>query len=152
MRYKLIKKVKYFIPAIIWMIVIFLFSSQVGRESSKNNHFIVDVLNKLNIEVIKQSDYEFLNFLIRKTAHITEYLILFMLLYYAFRKIKLKNEKIKVCIFTVLYACTDEFHQLFIHGRTGKITDVFIDSIGIIIGIIIIYIFKYCKHLRKSRN
>ena len=31
------------------------------------------------------------------------------------------------------YACTDEFHQTFVHGREGTPRDVVIDSIGIAI-------------------
>lgn len=147
-----IKKIKYFIPSIIWMIVIFSFSCQIGRESDKNNHFIVNVLNSLKIEVVKHMDYNFLNFLIRKTAHVTEYFILFMLLYYAFKKSKFKKEKLKSSVITILYACTDEFHQLFVPGREGKIRDVFVDSIGVIIGLIIIYIYKSLKNKKVNKN
>ena len=40
---------------------------------------------------------------------------------------------------SILYSCTDEFHQLFINGRSGSIKDVLIDSIGILIGT---YLYK----------
>ena len=49
----------------------------------------------------------------------------------------------------ILYACTDEIHQLFVPGRSGMIRDVFIDSIGGIIGISIISIYENIKK-RKS--
>lgn len=91
-------------------------------------------------------DYDILNLLIRKVAHITEYFILFMLLYFAIKKLNQYRESIlKASIFTVLYACTDEFHQLFIQGRAGRIQDVLIDSIGIVIGIIVIWIYSKMK-------
>ncbi|WP_251860503.1 VanZ family protein [Clostridium sp. Marseille-Q2269] len=146
-----IKKGKYFIPAIIWMIVIFSFSCQVGSESDKNNHFVVTILNELKLEVVNHMDYNLLNFLIRKAAHITEYFILFMLLYFALKKTFYKSPKLKASIITVLYACTDEFHQLFTTGREGRVRDVFIDSIGIIIGLFIIYIFHTIKKHRKKQ-
>ncbi len=41
-------------------------------------------------------------------------------------------------LFTVLYAIFDEVHQLFIVGRTGTVGDVLIDSLGILIGILVI--------------
>ncbi|MDU7252539.1 MAG: VanZ family protein, partial [Clostridium sp.] len=124
------KKLIYFIPSFIWMVIIFIFSNQQAESSNKNNFFIADVLRKGNVTLFKHIDYNFLNFLIRKTAHITEYFILFMLLYFAFKKTFYKNSQIKAAIITIMYACTDEFHQLFIPGRDGKVRDVFIDSIG----------------------
>lgn len=39
----------------------------------------------------------------------------------------------------ILYSCTDEFHQLFINGRSGSFRDVLIDTIGILIGT---YLYK----------
>nr|WP_307771913.1 VanZ family protein [Clostridium botulinum] len=108
------------------------------------------MLTKGKIDLFKHIDYNFLNFLIRKAAHITEYFILFMLLYYAFKKTFYKNLKIKAAIITILYACTDELHQLFIPGREGKIRDVLIDSIGVFIGVFFIYIFKFIKKHRKK--
>ncbi|ACQ54256.1 VanZ family protein [Clostridium botulinum] len=144
------KKLAYFIPSFIWMVIIFTFSNQPGESSNKNNFFVADVLTKGKIDLFKHIDYNFLNFLIRKAAHITEYFILFMLLYYAFKKTFYKNLKIKAAIITILYACTDELHQLFIPGREGKIRDVLIDSIGVFIGVFFIYIFKFIKKHRKK--
>ena len=48
----------------------------------------------------------------------------------------------------VLYAISDEIHQLFVPGRTGCILDVGIDTLGIITGIIIFMIF--IKILKKN--
>ncbi|OSA75859.1 teicoplanin resistance protein VanZ [Clostridium botulinum] len=144
------KKLAYFIPSFIWMVIIFIFSNQPGESSDKNNFFVADALTKGKIDLFKHIDYNFLNFLIRKAAHITEYFILFMLLYYAFKKTFYKNLKIKAAIITILYACTDEFHQLFIPGREGKARDVLIDSIGVFIGVFLIYTFEFIKEHRKK--
>ncbi|KRU25381.1 VanZ-like protein [Clostridium sporogenes] len=145
-----IKKVKYFMPSILWMMVIFTFSNQQAETSNKNNFFVADVLTKGKIDLFKHIDYSFLNFLIRKAAHITEYFILFMLLYLAFKKTFYKKPEIKAAIITILYACTDEFHQLFIPGREGKVRDVLIDSIGVFVGLFLIYIFESIKKHRKK--
>jgi len=76
-------------------------------------------------------------FLILKSFHLIEYFILFILLYVSFRKIKFS------AIIAYLYALSDEIHQYFIPGRTAKISDTFIDLVGIIAGIIILrYFFK----------
>ena len=39
-----------------------------------------------------------------------------------------------------LYACTDEFHQLFISGRAGRFTDVLIDTTGAFLGLFLVYL------------
>ena len=53
------------------------------------------------------------------------------------------NKKIYLAyIFSILYACLDEIHQLFVSGRSGQIMDVFIDSMGIIIGILLVKFVK----------
>jgi VanZ family protein len=39
-----------------------------------------------------------------------------------------------------LYASTDEFHQRFITSRTPLVSDVFIDTSGAVIGVIVLWI------------
>ena len=49
------------------------------------------------------------------------------------------NINYKYCLISLLicyiYSCTDEFHQLFIPGRSGKLVDTFIDLFGSAIGV-----------------
>lgn len=40
-------------------------------------------------------------------------------------------------VFCILYAASDEFHQLFVPGRAGLVTDVCIDSAGALLGILL---------------
>jgi VanZ family protein len=44
-------------------------------------------------------------------------------------------------ILCFLYACSDEIHQLYVPGRSGNIKDVFVDSIGISL-VLVVYYFK----------
>lgn len=145
------KKIKYFIPAILWMGLIFFFSSQNGTASDSNSYFLINLLGKIGINISSSIGLSVANFIVRKTAHVTEYFILFMLLYFGFKKIYLKNIIIYPAIITILYSISDEFHQLFIEGRSGKIKDVFIDSIGILIGLLIIGIKSKVKS-KKGNN
>ena len=52
-----------------------------------------------------------------------------------------------ICIF---YALTDELHQLFVPGRCSAVTDVLIDSIGVLIAnityIIILRLRNFTQH------
>ena len=71
------KKLKYFIPALIWMIFIFIMSHTNGNDSSNQSNFIAEIILKvINI------DRDTLTFIIRKAAHMSEYAILLLLLYY----------------------------------------------------------------------
>lgn len=86
------------------------------------------------------------DFILRKIAHILEYAILTFLLLRAFN---LKNSKciILAIIIAFLYALSDEFHQTFVFGRQGRLGDVGIDSIGILLTGLIWY---YKNIWRKS--
>ena len=45
-------------------------------------------------------------------------------------------------LISVLYACTDEFHQIFVPGRSGEPTDVLIDAGGAVIGLLLTVILR----------
>ncbi len=55
-----------------------------------------------------------------------------------------------------LYAASDETHQLFVAGRSGRVTDVMIDSAGAILGVLIFAGVEKCIiflwNRRKSRE
>ena len=76
---------------------------------------------------------------VRKCAHFTEYAILGVTVVYAFGE-KLKKVKriipvaLAICAF---YAATDEFHQHFVPMRMGSVSDVLLDSVGALTGIVI---------------
>ena len=89
------------------MIFIFVMSQTPGNDSSKQSNFIVDII--IHILPITRDT---LSFIVRKCAHMTEYAILTFLLYKTF--VHKQNPLIKSFLFTVLYACSDEFHQLLI--------------------------------------
>jgi len=128
------KKIINIILVIIWMIFIFIMSSFTATTSSSQSGFFVNLIsNILNIDNI-----DIISFIIRKLAHFTEYFILGLLV---FNMIKCYNKKIIwAIIICILYAISDEVHQIFIPGRSCQIMDIIIDSLGSIIGI---YLLKY---------
>lgn len=77
-----------------------------------------------------------LNKPLRKVAHASEYLILTILLIVALTNSGINGKKtfIIAILICFLYACTDEYHQTFIKGRTGQFTDTLIDTLGGIVG------------------
>lgn len=151
-----------YLPAVLFMIVIFCFSAQPAEESSAESSRIVNLVLQ-GVEDLRGFEFSSEEFAIyaerihtpiRKLAHMTEYAVLAwtILIPTLFLKREVwwkKTEQMvwkfldkkviaKICFgsifITMLYASTDEFHQLFVKGRSGKVMDVFIDSCGAILG------------------
>ena len=76
--------------------------------------------------------------ILRKIAHMTEYAVLFLLSIRSFKGTWQFRETgdlvIAAFLFSVLYACSDEYHQTFIAGRCGCPQDVGLDTIGVFFG------------------
>lgn len=121
-----------------------MMSQTPGNDSSKQSNFIVNII----IQVLPITR-DILSFIVRKCAHMTEYAILAFLIYKTI--VHIENSLIKSFIFTFLYACSDEFHQLFIAGRAGQFKDVCIDSTGALIMLLIIYFINKRKDKKRLR-
>lgn len=78
------------------------------------------------------------NLILRKLAHITEYTFLAVLVYRAVsRRLTISTTaNIVVLIIVLLYAMTDEIHQVLVPNRTGTGVDVIIDAIGAVLGVL----------------
>ncbi len=142
------KKIKYFIPAMILMIIIFMFSNQSGGESSSlSGQIVVWIEHYLHISIPE--------LIIRKGAHMAEYAVLTFTFIYGFYKSKFPINKVYLfsLVATFLYACSDEIHQLFSNGRAGQFTDVLIDTTGGLVALFMFSIIYTCilkKHNSKS--
>lgn len=140
------KKIISFIVLILWMIVIFSFSSADANKSTSTSDKVIttmiEIKDKITNNETPNSEKEIIvknsSFYIRKIAHITEYLILGFLMFNLLNQYSVTKIYYAIGL-SILYSCTDEFHQLFISGRSGSIRDVLIDSIGILIGT---YLYK----------
>lgn len=142
----------------IWMIVIFLFSAQTGDESSKlSGGFLRTFILRFTPAHLSQDTIDFLEHLIRKAAHMTEYAILGILISIQLRLYEVFQKEWKKILaatgLVMLYAATDEIHQLFIGGRSGQVTDVMIDTCGGFLGalFIAILVFFYKKTDRRKK-
>lgn len=151
------------ILAIIWMGVIFMFSAQVSDESKSSSNKVTSAvvntvisIKKENIsEEKRQKIIEDKTFIVRKTAHFTEYFILgLILILYVQTKEKLATKYIILAIiFCVLYATSDEIHQLFVDGRSCKIIDILIDTCGSSLAILgFTSIYKITTNLKKQKE
>ncbi|MEI3612385.1 VanZ family protein [Pseudogracilibacillus sp. SO30301A] len=135
-----VKKFIFWIPVLIWMSVIFYLSHQPGSESSELSSDLAAKILYL-IELIFPVNSDYFHHFIRKSAHFIAYFILGILVVNALR---IHNFKYAAYAFLicVLYAISDEVHQLFIPGRSGEVRDVLIDGTGAFIGIGVYFLLK----------
>ena len=97
---------------------------------------------------------EKLNLIIRKNAHAFEYFILAILVSGVLFEFNVKGAKALICIMFVclFYAVTDEFHQMFVPGRSSLVSDVLIDFLGSLIGIFTFYAIYYLLYKIKFKK
>lgn len=156
----MLRKIIKIVLLIIWMGVIFGFSSDSGVESKKKS---TDVIVKTH-EVLTQKELttEQQNILVEKTvypvrkfAHFFEYLIFGILVISLVSEYTVLNKKaIIIClILYFLYPITDEIHQMFSDERTPKILDILVDSSGAIIGAHIYLTYRdILRRIKDARN
>lgn len=150
------KKTISIISLVLWMIVIFSFSSADANKSTGTSDKVITTMIEIKDKITDQetpiSEKEIIVknsiFYVRKIAHITEYLILGFLMFNLLKQYSVTNIYYAI-ILCVLYSCTDEFHQLFINGRSGSFRDVLIDTIGILLGT---YLYKILVIKKKKVN
>lgn len=142
---------------LVVMIMIFSFSGQQGEESSSMSNIFVNLFLQIRGTLglfPKFADAELVNLIslvVRKGAHVTEYVLLCTSFLTAFwvSGVRGKWRNIGSFVFTFGYACSDEFHQLFVPGRAGQFRDVLIDSSGALL-LSIIVLLVMC--IRRKKN
>ena len=103
-------RVSAWLPVVVWAAVIFAFSSipHLG------------------------TDLGIWDTILRKGAHMTEYAILGALL------LRAVGREPAAFLLGVAYAVTDEIHQHFVSGRHASPVDVSIDSVGVLLGVLVL--------------
>ena len=146
------KKTLRLVLVIAWMIFIFIMSNQPAEVSSQQSDLVVRLLAIVGIDMDSYFG-DLATFIIRKSAHMTEYFILFIL-WYRVLVLYVDNKKAKLYALGLvfLYASSDEFHQTFVPGRSGEFKDVMIDTCGGVISLIVTIIYENIKLRIKFRR
>ena len=144
-------------------VTIFGFSNQNSETSAglsqKVTNFVVEFVPSIKNMPEKekeQAEYR-IEKIIRKIAHYSIYTLVGILLMALMTTYKIKElDRIAISmIIGVIYAATDEIHQAFVPGRGPLVTDVILDSIGVLTGIcIVLLVYKIicemCRHKYKN--
>ena len=140
---------------ILWCLLIFMFSGESGDKSAGRSQVItnnaVDKYEEVFDKEVEDRDkvVDKLEVVIRKSAHFGLFFVLGILAFINFNDfdISVKKKIIYSLLFCICYAISDELHQLFVSERGSKVMDVFIDSLGSLTGITIVWFilnkFKY---------
>lgn len=146
----------YILLIIIWLLVIYLFSNANSNSSNKLSHGItydlIEFTNKIKLTNIQENDKHAtmlkLNKVVRKIAHMSEYFILSIFIYFLLKSLNInKYILIKVLLICFICALIDEYHQTFVSGRTGQFIDCIIDLTGSCIFTLIVKIKKNIKKM-----
>ena len=112
-------------PPLLWAVVIFTLSS---------------------LETIKVTELFFWDFLLKKSAHVLEYAVLFTLTFRASRR----NWFLTYAL-CIIYATSDEFHQSFVVGRTASVFDLAFDLSGMNIASYIIWKLSQVRQKKPKK-
>ena len=129
------------------MVVIFCLSAQTAQDSADlSGSFIRAIFELIGIELQQEG--------IRTVAHCLEFMGLSLLIFNAtYATWEKKITPLIAFAGTVLYAITDEIHQIFVPGRAFQISDILVDSTGALIGIIASFIaLKIILYITKRRK
>lgn len=150
------KKILGLLFVILWLGVIFYFSASDSSSSTSQTNIAINTLRSLaeqnpffNFILLKLTEKHSLVYSIRKLAHLTIFCILQLIIFWV---MKLNGySTLKASVFSIvgviIYASFDEMHQYFTPGRSAQVKDVFIDSIGGSIGLIISYFIIILKSI-----
>lgn len=123
---------------ILWMAIIFAFSSQANSGEATEQ-----VLGEINVPV-------------RKCAHMFEYAVLFWLTRWSAITIRRPSFIVPgmfAFVFCLLYAASDEYHQSFVPGRSAQLQDVAVDMAGSLIAAFLVpYFFALKSFCSRTRS
>lgn len=126
---------------IIWMCLITSLSSMNSKESNTKSKEIISntitITNPSTTNNLKKQITNKLNLPFRKLSHMMIYFILSILVMNLLLVYKIDILKSIIIGFSIclVFSSLDEYHQTFVSGRSGKISDVGIDLIGSTLGI-----------------
>ena len=154
----------YVVCVLAVMVAIFMFSSQPYEQTMKTSDVIVKPIENL----VKEDNFNFqtkneendyikelesmLDKAVRKSAHMIIFGVLGVFVYLFCKSLRLRDADaiIIALVFCALYGGIDEFHQMFVSGRTSQFVDVCVDEMGVVISMIIIRVIKKVKEYKSK--
>jgi VanZ family protein len=140
--------IKYWLPVLIWMALIF--SGSTDLMSSQRTSRIIGPVVRWMFPWLAEETVGQVVFVVRKTAHVTEYAVLALLLWRALRRpVKADprpwswREPASALALAALYAVSDELHQSLVASRFGSALDVCLDTAGAAGGLFLVWMTRH---------
>ena len=160
---------------VAWMVVIFCFSAQTGRESSALSNEVAETIVKGSVKVKSVAVAKRTNVVVeavevakknekaikrervvatrkiaresRDFAHCVLYFVLGILFFFALKEHGICSWKVFLwtIVFCVLYSITDEWHQSFVPGRGPEVNDALRDLIGSVCGALLGWVTSFAR-------
>lgn len=136
---------KYWLPVLIWMVVIF--GASADSRSSEHSSRMVKPLLRWLFPHMSEAEIEGIHHLFRKCCHLVAYAVLGLLV---FRALGFSRNELPAwswprvggtLLIVFLFASSDEFHQRFVPTRTSSFLDVLIDTAGGAIGLLVAWLY-----------
>ena len=144
-----IRIVRYWLPVTALLGIMYYFSTDVF--SADNTRSVIEKIFLWFAPHASKHTMATLNYVVRKSAHFTEYAILGAFLFRAFRADDPMRWRLRWAVYSFLaagsWALLDEFHQTLTRTRGGSVWDVLLDSSGALVMLVGIAIVQ-----RKSLN
>lgn len=121
----------HWLPPVAWMAVMFWISTDVG--SGEHTSRILLPLLRWLLPWATPAGLDTVHWYVRKSAHVTEYAILAVLWFRAFRRgrnLAPPAAAWSAFLISAGWAALDEWHQSFVPSRTASVTDALLDSAG----------------------
>ncbi len=143
---------RYWLPVVVWAAVIFTGSTGLG--ASQHSSRLIAPLVRWFHPAISDEALDRVVYAVRKTAHVTEYALLALLVWRALRKPARHDARPwswtpagLALVAAAAYAATDEFHQTFVPSRQGQWSDVLLDASGSAVALLLLWLV-----LRRRRR
>jgi VanZ family protein len=146
---------KFWLPALLWMALIFTASND-PHSYERSSRYFEPLLHWL-FPNMPQPKIDVIHHIFRKCAHLTEYAIFALLIW---RALHISKSELPAwswpkvggtLLLVFLYAASDEYHQSFVPTRTPLVADVFIDTAGGAIGLLVLwFIHNFRNHPQKK--
>ena len=129
---------KFWLPVLLWMSIIFYFSSNPDPYKYLPESW-------RSLVPLREINDSSLSEWVGQLMYFVEYAILALLIARAFHLTKPNYPKITLLtiMFSMIYAFSDEIHQLFVPGRAFQVLDLLIDLLGVLCGVYLYARFKY---------
>lgn len=149
---------------LLLMGLIFYFSSQPGQTSYGLSSKVASTFQHHATTTMATPSLFSSNFHanIRKWAHVYLYTALgisvsaTVFLFLRARSSRVSHRPVKGALFSAaictLYAASDELHQFFVPGRAALVTDIGVDALGFLSGIVVVFLFSLIFEYRQQKK